>query len=101
MTATRGSVLLRLLPVLFALFLALFSLQRAVVAAPPAPGPVMVSCSQAERVVRTAEASDAGTTAEPVAEPPAPPTAVAARVAALTAQVTAGVAGSRAPPSAA
>jgi hypothetical protein len=101
MTTTRRGVLLRSLPVLFTLFLALFSPHRDVVAAPPAPGPVSVSASQTERVARTAEASPAETTAEPEAEPPAAPAATASRAAALTGRLTAGAAGSRAPPPAA
>jgi hypothetical protein len=98
MTTTRRGVLLRSLPVLFALFLALFSPHRAVVAAPPPPGPVMVSAPRTEHAARTAEASPAGTTAEPVAEPPAAPTVAAGRAVALTSRYTAGAAGSRAPP---
>src|SRR5690349_10548950 len=101
MTTTRRGVLLRSLPVLFALFLALFSPHQAVVAAPPAPGPVTVSASRVERVARTAEATPAETAAEPVAEPPAATTPVADRASALTGRATAGAAGSRAPPPAA
>ncbi|MEU4624494.1 hypothetical protein AB0G04_31545 [Actinoplanes sp. NPDC023801] len=101
MTTTRRSVLSRSLPVLFALFLALFSPHRAVVATAPAPSPVTVSASGAEHVARTAEASPARTAAEPVAEPTAVPTVPAARATALTGRIAADAAGSRAPPFAA
>lgn len=105
MTTPGRSSLLRSLPVLFALFLALFTapagVTSAVSAVPAASSPVLACCVPTERVARTAEASPAGTTAAPVAEPPAPATPAAGRARALTAQRTAGVAGSRAPPFAA
>lgn len=104
---TGRGLLLRSLPVLFALFLALFAApagtdgHRTASTAPAASGPVIASCVRAERVARTAEASPAATTAEPVAETPAATTPAVGRARALTAQRTASVAGSRAPPFAA
>jgi hypothetical protein len=97
MTTGRCSALLRSLPVLFAVILALFAPARGTVPAPS--GPMIASCARAEHVARTAEVAPA--TAEPDAEPPAATAPAADVVAALIPQDTALAAVSRAPPPAA
>jgi hypothetical protein len=118
MTVIGRSPLLRSLPVLLALFLALFSppsgtdpvAPHAAIGMPAVAGPMTASCADAERVARTAEASPTGTAGAPFAGPPTGPAAAGfaepsagavptvCPVPALNAQRTAGVAGSRAPP---